>query len=78
MNYYDALLQHRQQIADAERHHANARLLRDIKDTPKEQADEKEERRTAPFTRLARDLKAALDSFRWSEQDAVILSEICE
>lgn len=78
MNYYDALLQHRQQIADAERHHANARLLRESNNTAKEQRDEKEEHRTAPFTRLVRDLKATLDSFRWSEQDAIILSEICE
>lgn len=59
MNYYDALLQHRNRIEDTERHQENARHLRDSQRGREEQKNEAP-KRSSSILRIVGDVKDAV------------------
>lgn len=63
MNYYDALVQHRQRLEEVERHQENARHLRD---SQRKQENEQMEapKRPSAFLRLMNDMKEAVASLK--------------
>jgi hypothetical protein len=73
MNYYDALLQHRNRIEEVERHQENARHLRDSQRTEHEHQDKNNEpKRPSAFLRLMSDVKAAVEALSLPGQKRVI------
>ena len=71
MNYYDALLHHRNRIEDAARQQENARHLRDSQRTQEDHQTETEKKPSA-FLRLVSDAKTAVTSLTQIGQKRVM------
>lgn len=75
MHYYDALVQHHHNTAEAQRRYDQARLRREAEQHQKDHHDEDSTPRTAPFARLVSDLKASLEGLRWNDSTPTILKK---